>query len=221
VSGLSSGEISISITATSSLSNAFASSNISLAYTQLETPVLEVKEGKLYWQINPNASYYILSYYSFNEWIKINLNNTNYDVIDNYASYDFKTVPSGYINFKLQAISNLTEDDKFYFDSQESITKNTTKLSKPTVNYNNGEINLNFIASEVDYIDSVIISTQTKNVNLLDLVDEITANSVISPEKLLSYISADAIEEEKFSVVIYAKDSTDYLDSNSFEFGAK
>lgn len=213
VFGLSDGEISVKIKAKNASNNYFDSQEISLAFTALATPTILIKDGVLVWQLDNNALNYTL-YYNNSNWQTKTLTISDFDVVDGEAHYVLKDYESGLCQVKIKAVSKLQVDGTYYFDSQDSDVLNVLKLSKPTVSIVNGEINIAINSEELEYVDKLLIKNlQTnKEINVVDLVENISNNMTILPEKLIDYLGVNNIATEKFTLLIFAKNKSEELD---------
>lgn len=213
VYGLGDGEITVKIKAINSTQNYFDSEKITLNYTVLATPQLDIVDGVLVWAVDDNALNYTL-YYNNNNWQTKTLTISDYELIDGNAYYVMKDFVSGLCQIKIKAVSKLVVDGQYMFDSQDSDVFNVLKLTTPTVSVISGEINVSLKSDEFDYIEKLIVKNLQANeeIDFSTLVEELTVDNTIAPDKLLKYIGTSNIANEKFAFQILAKNKGEQAD---------
>lgn len=206
VEGLGEGDIDVKIKAASTTQNNFDSDEFGLSYNVLVRPTLSIENGMLVWSKDEDASSYLLSYNSVN-WQTKTLTSADYQESDDKICYNLSDVISGFCQIKVQTISKLSNYQGYLFDSKASDVINVLKLSKPTYKVESGEVVFGIIGDQLEYVErATIVNKQTKEeIDITTLVEELSTEMTIAPEKLLQYLSVGRIDSEYFDIKLYAK----------------
>ncbi len=212
VIGLGEGDISVKIKAASTTQNNFDSDEFELSYNVLIRPTLSIENGVLVWPKDENASSYLLSFNSVN-WQTKTLTSADYQENGDKICYNLSDVISGFCQIKVQAISKLFNEQGYLFDSKASDVINVLKLSKPSYKVESGEIVFGVLSDQLEYVErATIVNKQTKEeVDITTLVEELSTEMTISPEKLLQYLSVGRIDSEYFDIKLYAKNISEEI----------
>lgn len=212
VIGLDSGNITISIKAINETGNYFDSSEFILSYEQLDTPSVTVENGKVVWDNSSVAESYILYYYQ-GVWKTKSLNTSDFELNDDKIIYEIGEIEGGLSKLKVKAVAQLTDGEKYYYDSQDSAIIDVLKLSKPTTTISNGEIVVS-LTDDIKYIEKLVITNLQTNeeIDITSIVDSLSSNMTIVPDKLLQYISETEILDEKFEFNVIAKNYGESVD---------
>ena len=218
----------IAVTAIARSSDAdiyFDSKTKTIGVLKLAVPELTAVNGLVQWARVNNAEQYNLTYTNSNNedgvTIVLKQGVENFNIIGNVCVYNFETLTSGISQLSLQVDSV----EGSYLNSTVGAKTQFNKLATPTIGVQNGQVYVELLAKDVEYLNRIEIKVDNvdKNIGIAVNGTSLTCSTegvlitesatvcriVVDPSLLIAY-GENELKTENISVKLYAKNLQDY-----------